>query len=378
MIIKILYKNEKLTSGKLKNQLDQCLLKHGYKKTVPDTYWGRLRQLTSSSNNKQSKYVIQPVLIRYEEIRTGNIRAANVSYGLTKTARIRYGLQLPILKSESMIEQAYKLLFYYIVFYYNPIGKLKVEYEYNELLEKLHINKNELIFSSITEFKDFKITKWTHLESEIEFTRKDFLQPSGKEGAYEYSYMLPGISPYEFQKISELSLLPYQQLNFKKDEVIQYFKLLENQKLINKIISLQLEYLNEERYTIVDNSLKELLADCWTLQSHVSTYLEYIWKSIRKPKDEERIWYEHLWGKNRSSKWFIECNNIRREYQKEKVLKETQDMIDWEKSEIRKTFDSIKEKYSKTLQDYSYFIYPLINVVYPEFLRKDIETKVIS
>ena len=57
---------------------------------------------------------------------------------------------------------------------------------------------------------------------------------SGKEVDYDYSYMLPGFSPSDFQKIKDFSLL-YQQLQFKKDEVILYFKLLENQKLINKI-----------------------------------------------------------------------------------------------------------------------------------------------
>ena len=282
------------------------------------------------------------------------------------------------MKIESITELAYRLLFYYIVFYYNPISKLKDEYEYNALLENLHINKNELKFIVNSDLKKFKITKWIHPESKIEFIRKDFLQPSGNERPYQYSYMLPGISPYEFQKINELGLLPYQQLNFKKDEVIQYFKLLENQKLINKIISLQLECLNEERYTIVDASLKMLLANCWTLQSHVSIYLEYVWQGIRKSTDEERIWYEHLWGKTRSKQWFIHCNNIRRKYQKEnknQVLKETKDMIDWEESEIIKTFESITKEHTKTIKDYLYFINPLLNVVYPEFLRKEIETK---
>jgi hypothetical protein len=197
---------------------------------------------------------------------------------------------------------------------------------------------------------------------------------SGKEVDYDYSYMLPGFSPSDFQKIKDFSLL-YQQLQFKKDEVILYFKLLENQKLIKKIKSKQLLYLNEERYTIEDNLLAQLLANCWTLQSHVSTYLEYVWKSIRKPTAEERIWYEHLWGESKSNQWFIECNNIRRDYQKEnknQLLKDTQDMIDWEKSQIRNTFDSIKEKYSKTIKDYVYFINPLLNVVYPEFLRNEL------
>lgn len=373
-IIEILYENEKLSSGELKKQLDQSLLNHDYKKTAPDTYWGRLRQLTSSYKNKQSKYVIQPVLARYEEIQEGNIRGAHVFYGLTKTARIRHTLQLPILKSESKIEQAYRLLFYYIVFFYNHTIKLKDDNKYNAFLEKLHIDKNELKFLGTSVYKEFKITKWTHPESEIEFTRKDFLHPSGKEGLYEYFCMLPGFSPSEFQKINESSLLPYQQLNFIEDEVKQYCELLENQKLIKKSKLKELVYLDKEIYTIVNNSLRELLADCWTLQSFVSTYLEYIWKDICKPTNEERIWYEHLWGKTRSNQWFIECDNRRRGYKKEnnnQILKETQESINFEKIQIIKKFESIKNKYVKTINAYSYFIKPLLNVVYPLFLRKE-------
>ena len=361
-IIEILHKNGERTFGKLKEDVEKSLTH-----TISfETYSNRLNAMVEPYI-EQSRYAIQPILQKRDEG-----RGKNVSYFLTKHAKIRCDLQLPILKSESMTETAYRLLFYYIIFYYTPNIKLKDDYEYNALLEKLHIKKNELEFVGNSVFDEFKITKWTHAKSEIEITRKDFLQPSGNEGTYEYFYMLPGISSTEFQGIRERGL-PYQKLKITEDEIKQSFRLLENQNLI-KVIPYYLEFLNQERYMIVDNVLKELLADCWTLQSHVFTYLEYRWQSLSKPTNEEKVWYEHLWGKYRSNQWFIECNNSRRDYQKEnknQLLKETQEMIDWEKSEIRKTFASIKEKYSKTIKDYSYFIYPLLNVVYPGFLRKE-------
>ncbi len=279
------------------------------------------------------------------------------------------------MKVETSIEKAYRLLFYYMTFSYNKTRKLKDEDKYNTFLEKLRISKNELEYQGRAIFKDnfYELNMWIHAQSEISFTRKDYLKGSGKEGKYEYDYMLPGISPSEFRTIREFGLV-YQQIDFTKDEVIQHFKLLENQNLIKKIKSLQLEILNEERYTIVDNSLKELLADCSTLEGHVHIYLEYTWKGIRKPRSDEIIWYENLWGKSRTKKWFVHCNNIRREYQKKnknQVLKETQERLDWDKSEIIKKFDSIKKKHAKTINAYSYFIEPLLNVVYPEFLRKE-------
>jgi hypothetical protein len=104
------------------------------------------------------------------------------------------------------------------------------------LIEKLHISKNELKYQGRSLFNDhfYELTKWIHVQSEIRFTRKDYLEGSGKKGEYEYDYMLPGISPMEFHQINK-QVLPYQQINFTNDEVIHYFKLLEKKNLINKI-----------------------------------------------------------------------------------------------------------------------------------------------
>ena len=87
---------------------------------------------------KDSRYTICPILNKRDEG-----RGKNVFYTLTKNAKTRYALELPILKTESTIEKAYRLLFYYMVFGYNQSIKLKDEYDYIALLEKLHIDKNE-------------------------------------------------------------------------------------------------------------------------------------------------------------------------------------------------------------------------------------------
>jgi hypothetical protein len=364
-IIEILYQEGERTFGKLKKDLEKSI-----KHTLSfETYSFRVNAM-SKPYRKESRYAICPVLNKRDEG-----RGKNVFYTLTRNAKTRCDLALPILKTNSIIEKAYRLLFYYITFFYNKTRKLKDEKDYNDLLEKLRISKNELEYQGRAIFKDnfYQLTQWIHAQSEIRFTRKDYLNGSRKEEQYEYEYMLPGISPSEFRTNRESGHI-YQHINFSKGEVIQYFKLLENQNLIRKIKSLQLEILNEARYTIVDNLLIELLADCSTLATHVNIYLEYTWKGIRKPKSNEILWYQELWGKSRSNKWFVQCNNIRREYQKKnknKVLKETQERIDWDKSEIIKKFGSLNKNHTKTIYDYSFFIDPLLNVVYPFFLRKE-------
>ena len=228
-------------------------------------------------------------------------------------------------------------------------------------------------FSSKLNGNEFKITKWIHLESKIEFTRKDYLQQSGKECEYEYSYILPGISPLEFRTVKEHGRI-YQELGFTEDEIAHFFELLENKNLIQKIKSLQLVQLNKERYSLKDNSLKDILLECWTLHNHVFWYLIYRWQGIKRPKDEEIIWYNHFWGEKRSEEWFRDCRDIRTEYKNfatQEEKKQTQERLHWEKLEIIKKFEFIKKEYAKTISDYSYFIYPLLNVVYPIFLRKE-------
>ena len=374
MLIEILYNHGKVSSGELKKLLDQCLLNHGYNKTAPDTYWARLRQLTSLYSNRDSKYVIQPVLQKIDEG-----RGKKVFYFLTEDAKIRCELKLPIMNVEESVEKAYRLLFYYIIFFYNPTRKLKDENNYNVFLDKLRISKNELEYQgrNIVKDKDSKenieSTHWIHGQSEIRFIQNHYLEGSENEGKYEYFYMLPGISPSEFKTIKQPGLV-YQKLNFKKDDIIQYFKLLEKLNLIKKLQSYPLIILNEERYIIVDDSLKDILLECWTLQSHIFWYLVYRWQGIRRPKDEEIIWYKHFYGETRSEEWFLHCNHIRTKYMKystQEEKKQTQERLHWEKLEIIKKFELIKKEYAKTIYDYSYFIDPLLNVVYPIFLRKE-------
>ena len=320
-IIKILHQNGERTFGKLKGEVEKCL-----KHTISfETYSNRLNAMLKPYR-KESRYIICPILNKRDEG-----RGKNVFYSLTRDAKIRYSLRLPILKTDSIIEKAYRLIFYYIVFGYNQSIKLRNKDEYNKFLEKLHINKNELIISAPSKFKEFKITKWTHPASEIEFTRKDYDKSSIKEERYEYSYILPGFSPFDFLEIKEINLR-YQHEDFTKDRVIHYFNLLEKQNLIKKIKLKELLYLDKEIeiYTFFDNSLRQLLADCSTLQSYIHTYFEYIWKSTRKSTDEERTWFEHLWGEDRSNEWYIECNDTRRKYHKKnknQILKETKDRI---------------------------------------------------
>ena len=283
-IINILYKSErKLNFGEIKNQLLP-------KSTT--TFSNRLQQLCVNpeitKENKRSRYVIQPVLIK-EETKRGN----PVYYSLTKDARILCDLKLPILKSESEIEKAYRLLLFYNAFEFPPPlphsnnKKIMNETEYSKFLEKLHISENDLqlyekpkLTRNLFNGSTYKSTILFDPQSEIKFRRIDYLEGSDKNGNSEYECTLPGLSINEFV-FGIRSGLVYEHIKFKKDEVIQYFKLLKNKNLIEKLISLPLETLDEERYVIVDSTLKKFLQQCWVLYGSVTAlYLFQKWRYL--------------------------------------------------------------------------------------------------
>jgi hypothetical protein len=388
-IIEILYKDGgELTFGKLEDRLKPHLdnNKFSYK-----TYSNRLKQLSklpeeeNNNDDQSSRYAIQPVLNRRDE----KGRGGKVYYSLTKTARIRCDLDLPILNSETMIEKAYRILTRLLAFENSPYRKLKNVNEYNTFLQKLGINEIELQLVGKPGYnnKDFyQVSKWIHLDSGIKISSIEYLEGSDNYGKDEYSYQLPGISIKEFitNNESEKSKgLAYGHLDFKEDdEVNKYFKLLEDRRLIEKVIrSRYLITLNEDdRYIFVDNNnkkdsdkLREFFRKCWLLHGSVTVYLYQKWKSIQPPTDEERVWYEHLWGKDRSDQIINSCYQIRIKFNKSKNVKlEKEDIQKLLKSQLiglQREFKSIKKAYSDIIEDYSYLANPLLNQVYPQFFR---------
>ncbi len=375
LIIEILYTSNKLAFGKLEEILKSQLDHFSYK-----TYAGRLNAMSNSEEDKNSRYAIQPVLDKRDEG-----RGKNTFYSLTKNARIRCDLKLPILKSETLIEKAYIILFRYLAFEnFLPYRRLKDENDYNSFLKKLSINKNELQLDGKPSYNRnlYKVSKWIHQQSEIKISQREYLEESDDNHENsEYYYQLPGISIKEFIANKESAGLAYGHLDF-KNEVNEYFKLLEDQKIIEKIKSKYLIILNEvdDRYNIISikgNKLKKFLKDCWLLHGSVTLYLYQKWKCIQRPTEEEKIWYEHLWGRQRSNQIFTDCDKERVKLNKSKNQKYKQDKEDIQKllnqiiKSLQKKYETIKNKYPDIIaEDYSYLANPLLNLVYPQFLRQ--------
>ena len=386
-IIEILYEEgRELTFRELEDRLKRRLDKFSY-----ETYSNRLKQLSKvvvaeekDNDKEQSKYAIQPVLNRRDE----KGRGGKVYYSLTKQARIRCDLKLPLLNSESITEKAYRVLSRSLTFENSPYRQLKDVHEYQRFLQKLGINENELRLDGKPGYNRnlYKVTNFIHQESGIKFSHTEYLEGSENPGEWEYHYQLPGISSKEFiaNNDSEKSKgLAYGHIDFNQDdEVNEYFKLLENKGLIKKLTrSRYLTILNEEdRYILVDNNnkkdtnkLKEFFRQCWLLHSSVTLYLIQKWKCIQPPTDEERVWYEHLWGKDRTEQIINGYYEIRTRFNKSKNAKsekeDIQKLLKYQKIGLQRKFKSIKNTYPDIIEDYSFLANPLLNLIYPQFFR---------
>jgi hypothetical protein len=387
-IIEILHKEgEELTFRQLEDRLKRHLDKFSY-----ETYSNRLKQLSKvptaekDNDKEQSRYAIQPVLNRRDE----KGRGGKVYYSLTKPARIRCDLKLPILNSETKTEKAYRILSRSLAFENSSYRKLKDVNEYQRFLQKIGINENELqlIDSKPTEYNEnlYKVTNLIHQQSGIKLSHTEYLEDSENPGKSEYHYQLPGISIKEFiaNNASEISKgLAYGHLDFNEDEAIEYFKLLEGRGLIEKLTrSRYLTILNEDRYVFVDNNnkknidkLKEFFQKCWLLHGSVTVYLYQKWKCILPPTDKERVWYEHLWGKDRSNQNINSCYQDRTKFNKSKNAESEKEdirkLLKSQKISLQRKFTSIKNAYSDIIDgNYSYLANPLLNLVYPQFLRQ--------
>ena len=98
------------------------------------------------------------------------------------------------------------------------------------------------------------------------------------------------------------------------------------------------------------------------------------WKCIQPPTDKEEVWYEHLWGKNRTDQIINSCYKNRTKFNKSKNFKsekeDIQKLLNSQRIALQRNFKSIKNKYADIIEnDYAYLANPLLNLVYPQFFR---------
>jgi hypothetical protein len=314
-------------------------------------------------------------------------------YSQTQKARTRYRLKIP----QEIIgqrEKAYQLLLLYSGFRDTPLlptdfdrNILEDDKELENFLAKeFGLHASDFIVNSVGHNRD--LYQVTHMirkvpVPDIRYSRIDYLKGSGRtEGKFHYRYTLPGISIREFLRgMHGHQALEHLPRFLSQSEVEEYFNLLVQQGLIKRV----LVFHGESRYDIVDEGLRLLLKDCWVIHGIATITMHNIWKRVRKPTEEEREWYQMLWGKQRTTVHMNHDYQILKSHEKDpnkkgyrKISDEERSLIiDWGYRGIIEHFENMKEKHSATIQNHLEISHMLLKMVYPQFLRNLIERDII-
>lgn len=384
-----------ISSGELKQSVEEHC-RNG--KEIPKALFSsRLRQMLEREH-RNSRYLVNPVLKK-----TDYGRGSNICYSLTDNARIRLNLKIPILKEESAREKAYQLFLNFMAFQNVPTNNNKSvtfssEEEFERFLFKIHMPrnelkqvsvKNEIIHRQIRMSKNglkmvkepIRVTTFSKEQhhSDIAIYRIDYLKGSEKEGSFYYTYRLPGISINEILNYDQTALF-FSHIKLTKDEVIEYFQLLEEEGLVKRIRSFTVQFLDEIRYDIANEALRKLLIECSLLHGISVSRMYLTWKNFRPPTKEEEEWFTIFFGDARTkntlealrqycrerNQQLKQCHPEQRKNRNQEVKKAIQDF----ESGMQRTLDKIKDDYAHVIADYSFLADVLLEWVYPNFLRE--------
>lgn len=213
------------------------------------------------------------------------------------------------------------------------------------------------------------------------------------------SYGRPGVGLVDIvdKRRTRLDYLPPRRKNVGNDELFGYISLTE-QEARQHINDLQVRIPpilhvidpqpnDRTRYGILDPVLKEFVSFCIITLGNLEWKLQYAWlykRPIRKfMKDAENKWYTRLYGSDqkglRVTSYLWNLMRKRKDFRKMDGKRQRELIVHADKT-IRQFDESIKrsygvimsQRYRSVQNTYSLVTDPLLEVVYPQFLRSDL------
>jgi hypothetical protein len=139
------------------------------------------------------------------------------------------------------------------------------------------------------------------------------------------------------------------------------------------ILRVVMEFRNELRYEITDQSLVNFIGDCWDLFQLVLDKLLIVWRRIRGPNNQEMKWLELIKGR-------MEADTIQnRAYQQRHSLKKSKKKrlvvsakkeIGVRERKIQKFITKLKKRHTDTINKYRFPTDRILEIVAPKFLQK--------
>jgi hypothetical protein len=184
-----------------------------------------------------------------------------------------------------------------------------------------------------------------------------------------YVCRLPGVSmPELLHYRDDVSLLEH--LDFTKEEAQEAFLALEKEGLIKPITT----YEGELRYGVVDLSLGELTTDCMLVCNHIRNKIIFVWTCVRRPNYNEIKWLESFSGRRFTEEARMESYNERHLSSRRKgnqaYRRKAKYIMKEMEREIGEEIEELKQYYAAIFKKYSFPSNELIEMIYPEVLRK--------
>jgi uncharacterized protein YihD (DUF1040 family) len=166
----------------------------------------------------------------------------------------------------------------------------------------------------------------------------------------------------------------YLRLEEDRSTVEECIKKLRDENIIKEI-----KIDGEEcRYTLVEPIWKDFVKDCSHILEHdIMLRLHTVWRNLRKPKPEERLFEENCWGPE-----FIDgrmksvCSALeknREDVGKRQLEEQAKQFIEVLDYNIVKDIRELRKKYHYLIERYAWTCNEMIETVYPEFIQKEVE-----
>lgn len=192
----------------------------------------------------------------------------------------------------------------------------------------------------------------------------------GNEGHVYYA-ILPGISTSD---IINAHRILFRHMGNNNEDIERVIKLLNENKMIRPIAI----FNGDIRYCVIDDRLRKLLLEYWTLYNFVTGKMKRIWDNFRAPSSEEREWFSRFWGsratddifrlyyqRRQELKGYPEAKRMQFLSEEGNTILKYHTLIPRELAQLKMDFSDVFEKYS------DFPLEALSEMVYPSFLQKD-------
>ncbi len=166
----------------------------------------------------------------------------------------------------------------------------------------------------------------------------------------------------------------YLRLEKDRSAVEECIRKLEDENIVKEI-----KIDGEEcRYILTEPIWKDFVKDCSEILEHdITLRLHLVWKNLRRPKPEERLYEENCWGQ-RSIDGRMEhvCSTLEKNRKligKRRLEEQAKQLIEPLDYNIAKDVRELRKKYHNLIERYTWTCNEIIKTVYPEFIQKEVE-----